>query len=219
MLLARRARPGLPRRRLPGLVLLAVWLVVAVYVVSVVVRSGSTELTVVLLFIAVAVVGQIVGFGLARRRVRALRDARGLAGEGLIVRTTAAFSHFPPREIGLIESYTHARRTYQVMEISDRAITLHAVPRAGHSAGAKLRFDRIESITVGTAGFADFAERAIVISGQERGRPYHLGIVPVELSSPWLMPVSDAEYTEVLTMLIEAAAATIAPTSTASGEL
>jgi hypothetical protein len=220
MLTARR-RPGLPRRRRLGSLYLTILAGLCLFAgLSVGSKAGllaglSAGLSVLLLPVLMAPVW-LVTFSIGRARLRRLRDQHNLGADSIAVRTTADFSRFPPTELNVVESYVRPWTTYQLLTITDRGIELRNFPGRGKSAGALLRFDRVESIEVGTAGFGDLTERAILIAGTERGTSYHLGLVPIDDNSLTLRPVGDKDFRAIIEAIVAEARSTTGHIANAS---
>jgi hypothetical protein len=216
-----RRRPGLPARRRVGTLYVTMVAVLCMVVgLAVGSESGrdagvSAGLSVLLLPILTSPVW-LVAFHIARTRLRLLRARIDPDGEGIAVRTTAEFSTFPPGERSVIETYPRPWTTYQLLTLTDRGLELRTVPRRGSSAGAHLRFDRIETVRVGSADFGELRERAIIISGSERGRPYRMGLVPIDEHSPTLRPVGDHELRSLADEIVAAVESTTVPGRVAS---
>jgi hypothetical protein len=211
-----RRRVGLPPRRRVGSLYLTI---VAVLVVAVGVAVGSRSGPLdglsaamgVLLLPVLTIPVWLVTFGVGRSRLRWLRERLVLGSDSLAVRTTADFTAFPPSELSVIDSYTRPWTTYQLLTITHRRLELRTFPRKGSSGGALLRYDRIASIEVGIADFGDLRERAILISGTERGKDYTIAVVPVDEESLTLRPVNDSRFRDFADEIITEVEKTVAP--------
>lgn len=213
-MLSVRRRAGLPPRRRLGvryLTIISVIIIIAGLTVGS--RSGPVDgllaATAALMLPFLLAPLWLVWFAIGRSRLRRLRDELDLAAECIAVRTTADFSSFPPAERKVFDTYVRPWTTYQVLTQTPDAMELRTFPRMGWSGGARLRFDRVARIDVGSADFGDLRERAIIVSGTERGRDYALGIVPVSEQSLLLAPVSDQQFRDFADELITAAQTTV----------
>lgn len=216
MMLSVRRGDGFPRTRRVGslhLTIVAVLVVVAGFAVGS--RSGPllglfAAMSVLLLPVLTAPIW-LVTFGVGRSRLRRLREQIGLGADSFAVRTTADFTKFPPSELSVFDSYTRPWTTYQLLTVTHRGLELRTFPRTGSSAGALLRFDRIARVEIGAADFGDLRERAILISGTERGKDYAIGVVPVDEQSLTLAPVNDQRFRDFANEIIAEAEDTVAP--------
>jgi hypothetical protein len=213
-MLSVRRRAGLPpRRRLGALYLTIISVIVIVAGLAVGSRSGlvngllaaSAALMLPLLMAPV----WLVCFAIGRSRLRRLRDELDLAAECIAVRTTADFSSFPPAERKVFDTYVRPWTTYQLLMLTSDAMELRTFPRMGWSGGARLRFDRVATVDVGSADLGDFRDRAIIVSGTEGGRDYAIAIVPVREQSLLIPPVSDRQFRDLAGELVTAAEATV----------
>lgn len=202
--LATRSRPGPPPRRQLGWPLATIMLSIGIVVFT------TTYSRADLASALVAAVGTIALLAAAwyplnaafiargRSRVRTLFNKFGDTGEDVFaIRSTATFDQFPPRQSGLLEDYIRPWNGYQVAVLNDIGIELRQGPRRDQSAGARLRYSRIDSISKGTAAFGNFTERAILIAGTEKHARYELGIVPIRPTSLTLAPVDEAEFERI----------------------
>ncbi|MGH3705209.1 MAG: hypothetical protein ACRDT9_11315 [Agromyces sp.] len=138
-----------------------------------------------------------------RNRLAILSGRFGDAGAVVFaVRSTASFDRFPPTESSLRTDYSHPWRSYQLAVLGEAGLELRQMPRAGQSVGARLRYSSIEVIADGTATFSDFADRAILVRGREKGVLYEVGIVPVRRESLMLSPVDEDGFQRILSELV-----------------
>lgn len=214
-MLSVRRRAGLPpKRRLGALYLTIISVIVIIAGVTVGSRSGPVNgtlaATATLMLPLLMTPLWLVSFAIGRSRLRRLRDASDRAADCLAVRTTADFSSFPPSERRTFDTYVRPWTTYQLLTLTPEAMELRTFPRMGWSGGARLRFDRVATVDVGSADFGDFRERAIIVSGTERGREYAIGIVPVREQSLLIVPASDQQFRDLADEVVTAAEATVA---------
>lgn len=212
-MLSVRRRAGLPpKRRLGVLYLTAISVIVIVAGMTVGSRSGPVNgllaATAALMLPLLLAPLWLVWFAIGRSRLRRLRDELDLAADCIAVRTTADFSSFPPTERNVYDTCVRPWTTYQLLTLTPEAMELRTFPRIGWSGGARLRFDRIATVDVGTADFGDLRERAIIVSGTERGRDYAIGIAPVREQSLLMAPVSDRQFRDLADELVTTAEAT-----------
>jgi hypothetical protein len=153
----------------------------------------------------------LVWFAVGRSRLRRLREGLDPGVDCVAVRTTADFSSFPPTQRSVFDTYVRPWTTYQLLTLTPGGMELRTFPRAGWSGGARLRFERVATVNVGTADFGDLRERAIIVTGTERGTEYAIGIVPVKETSIVITPVSDHEFRDLADELVTAAEATVMP--------
>jgi len=140
----------------------------------------------------------------SRKRLAILADRFDDSGDVVFaIRSTVSFDRFPPIESGLLHDYTHPWHSYQLAVLGEAGIELRQLPRKGQSVGARLRYSNVEVIADGSATFSDFADRAILVRGREKGVPYEVGIVPVRRDSLMLKPVDDSEFQRILSEFVD----------------
>lgn len=215
-MLSVRRRGGLPPTRRPGALYLTIISVIVIIAgLTVGSRSGPVNgllaATAALMLPLLLAPLWLVWIAIGRSRLRRLRDELDLAADCAAVRTSADFSSFPPTERNVLDTYVRPWTTYQLLTLTPEAMELRTFPRMGWSGGARLRFDRVATVDVGSADFGDVRERAIIVSGTERGRDYSIGIVPVREQSHLIAPVSDQQFRDLAEELVTAARATMVP--------
>jgi hypothetical protein len=110
------------------------------------------------------------------------------------VRTTADLSVFPPGTRAPYDEWYSQQRSRLVFVAKGDSFEIRRWPRPGRSQGVRLRFASITSVKVGTAYFFDEVNRAVVVQGIAKGRPYTVALAPLRLGTWFVAPVPDEEF-------------------------
>jgi hypothetical protein len=117
------------------------------------------------------------------------------------VRTTADLSVLPPGLRTPYEEWFSQQRSRLMFVAKSDSFEIRRWPRPGRSQGARLRFASITSVKVGTAQFFDEVNRAVVVQGIAKGRPYTVALAPLRLGTWFVTPVPDEEFLRFFTYL------------------
>ncbi|MFE5672768.1 hypothetical protein ACFQ58_14295 [Agromyces sp. NPDC056523] len=142
----------------------------------------------------------------ARTRLEALRESVPDA-DAVAVRSTLAVTASGPVERDAAGERRKPGRSFQLLTLDADGFELRERPIGGPQGSVFVPWAAVEAIRVGSADFAEFTERAILIAADTDQGAFVVGLAPVDDHTLLLRPTAEHEYLNLMNELIRRAEA------------